>query len=143
MTTYQSFAEWLSRVRGLMLGLTLGDSSTVATESDFSARRRAGAATELAAWTVEGLLRDFTSSNWAILPASEGSRGAYQRWAMLRGGHSDDPRWDPTPDLGGVRTEGWLLGTPEVQRAHGSSPSMMRVALTGVDGARKLDSSGA
>lgn len=95
------------------------------------ARRRAGAATELAAWTVEGLLRDFTSSNWAILPASEGSRGAYERWAMLRGGHSDDPRWDPTPDLGGVRTEGWLLGTPEVQRAHGSSPSMMRVALTG------------
>ncbi len=131
METQQSFPAWLSRVRGLMLGLALGDSSTDAHKSDFSGRRRAGAATELAAWTVEGLLRDFTASDWAILPASEGARGAYQRWAMLRGGHSDDPLWNPTPDLGGTRAKGWLLGTPEVQRAHGSSPSMMRVALTG------------
>lgn len=131
METQQSFPAWLSRVRGLMLGLALGDSSTDAHKSDFSARRRAGAATELAAWTVEGLLRDFTASNWAILPDSEGARGAYQRWAMLRGGHSDDPLWNPTPDLGGTVAEGWLLGTPEVQIAHGSSPSMMRVAMTG------------
>lgn len=62
METQQSFPAWLSRVRGLMLGLALDDSSTDAHKSDFSGRRRAGAATELAAWTVEGLLRDRRST---------------------------------------------------------------------------------
>lgn len=127
-----SLSDWTSRVRGLMLGIALGDAvGGAGPEARLSGPLAAGAATELAAWTVEGLLRDFTANNWAITARSDGVLHAYQRWAMLRGAHSAIDSWDPTPLVEGEPSIGWLMRTPEARRAHGSSPTMIEVAVTG------------
>ncbi|MDT0179885.1 hypothetical protein Q9S36_06625 [Microbacterium sp. ARD31] len=126
-----SVATWTSRVRGLMLGIALGDSvGSIGSTGTSGTRLKAGAATELAGWTVEGLLRTFTSYDWAIQSPNEVMH-AYQRWALLRGASSLDPGWDPLPIVDGRVARGWLIDTPEMTIPHGSSPTMMKVALTG------------
>jgi len=128
-----SLPTWVSKVRGLMLGIALGDSiSSGGGFRDNGSQLRAGAATELAAWTVEGLLRNFTAYNWAIQSQNEEVMRAYQRWALLRGARSKEPGWEPLPIVDGRPARGWLMDTPEIRTAHGSSPSMMMVSTTGI-----------
>lgn len=122
-----------SRVRGLMLGLALGDAiGSKGSEVPRAGVLEAGVATQLAAWTAEGLLRTATRYGGLVVgnPSSVLVR-AYQRWAMLRGGKPTTPQWSPVIDVPGHDTRGWLMEVPEMRERRGNSPSTTRAILSG------------
>jgi ADP-ribosylglycohydrolase len=121
---------WESKVRGLMIGLALGDAVVTGGEAITPAGTLlAGAATQMAAWTAEGLLRratrygntDITGMNVSST-AVDSITYAYQRWARLRGiacGHDD------------VEHPGWLQDVPAMAERRGHSSSLERAMETG------------
>jgi ADP-ribosylglycohydrolase len=123
-----------SRVRGLLLGLALGDS--VGSHSGHvppSGPLAAGVASQLAAWTVEGTLRAFTryAEYFLVQPhLVDPVRYAYQRWGALRGlKPPHDGVWfglpgslDDDPQQA-QRLRGWLADEPTIAHVRGSSPS--------------------
>lgn len=117
-----------------MLGLALGDALGGDTEVSSASTLRAGAATHLAAWTAEGLLRRATRYGGIYLRGSIANsndtiRYAYQRWAALRGLSPQATVWHA--QLGdGFR--GWLQSVPEMALKRGHSPSIERAIATGV-----------
>lgn len=124
---------WQSKVRGLMLGLALGD-AVGSKHSDIPATGtlHAGAATQLAAWTTEGILRAATRYGGNIMGNSpQAVQYAYQRWAVLRGGLPSTPDWYPVFELDDMPTRGWLLDVPAMAEKRGSSPSTMTAILSG------------
>lgn len=133
MSRHDGLVTWESKVRGLMLGLALGD-AIGAKRSDIPATGplEAGAATQLAAWTTEGMLRAATRYGGNVLGNSTGTvLGAYQRWAMLRGGMPSTPDWHPLVDLDSTVVGGWLLDVPAMAQTRGSSPSTFAAILSG------------
>lgn len=119
-------ARWSSKVRGLILGLALGDAiGSMGSDVPDRGSLPAGVATELAAWTVEGLLRTATRDGDRVLETDTNLiLFAYQRWGMLRDVHARDPSgWFPVVDLGDTPTRGWLLDVPSMARRRGSSPA--------------------
>lgn len=128
-----------SKVRGLMLGLALGDAigskrSDVAPTGPLEA----GAATQLAAWTTEGLLRCATRYGGHVVGNPFGAvEGAYQRWAMLRG-ESPAPGTQWHTHANNPEHRGWLLEVPAMTKKRGSSPSTLKAIRQG----QPVDSSG-
>ncbi|MDN3495291.1 ADP-ribosylglycohydrolase family protein [Planococcus sp. APC 4015] len=128
-----SSTRWLSKSRGLVLGLSLGDAAAGSGVNDPRVRvLHAGAATELAAWTIEGLLREFVAEGWAITAQSCEVQHAYQRWALLRGAHPTSDLWNPVATVEGSPARGWLLDELGTRAVRGSSPSMLSVVTTGL-----------
>lgn len=122
---------WESKVRGLLLGLALGD-AIGSRRSDIPAQGalEAGAATELAAWTAEGLLRTATRYGGYVVGNPTGVlTHAYQRWAHLRGAAPHIDHWHPILELDDVATRGWLIDVPAMANERGSSPATLE-ALT-------------
>jgi ADP-ribosylglycohydrolase len=112
-----------------MLGLALGD-AVGSRRSDIPAEGLlpAGAATQLAAWTAEGMLRDFTRYGiWNFIP--DVIRFAYQRWAVVRGAASPLDHWHPFMEVDGKTTTGWLAQVPAMGLERGSSPSTLKALL--------------
>lgn len=124
---------WESRVRGLMLGLALGDAiGSKGSDIPRSGVLDAGAATQLAAWTTEGLLRAATRYGGNVINNSPTALGyAYQRWALLRGGKPTTPDWHPVFEDLDLPVRGWLLDVPAMAAKRGSSPSTLKGVLTG------------
>lgn len=124
---------WDSRVRGLMLGLALGDAiGSKGSDVPRSGILEAGTATQLAAWTTEGLLRAATRYGGNVINSSpDVLRYAYQRWALLRGGKPTTPDWHPVFEGIDLPVRGWLLDLPAMAEKRGSSPSTLRGILTG------------
>lgn len=128
-----------SKVRGLMLGLALGD-AIGSKRSDVPpiGLLEAGAATQLAAWTTEGLLRCATRYGGHVVGNPFGAvEGAYQRWAMLRG-ESPAPGMPWHADTENPEYRGWLIGVPAIAMKRGSSPSTLKAIRRG----QPVDSSG-
>lgn len=122
-----------SRVRGLMLGLALGDAiGSKGSDVPPTGILEAGVATQLAAWTAEGLLRTATRYGGQVVgnPYSVLTY-AYQRWALLRGGKPTSFEWNPIIEMPGTTARGWLLDVPAMSQKRGSSPSTMKAILSG------------
>ena len=126
-------APWESRVRGLALGLALGDA--VGQSGGMQTNEgplRGGAATQLAAWTMDGLLRNFTESGWAIHPGRDQVTFSYRRWALLRQEpDASNPSWVATVLGECEQARGWLLDDPVMSLRRGSSPSMVAAIVSG------------
>ncbi|MBM9458762.1 ADP-ribosylglycohydrolase family protein [Nocardioides sp. zg-536] len=124
-------ATWESSVRGLMLGLALGD-AIGSRRSDIpgSGMLEAGAATQLAAWTAEGLMRTATRyGGHVVANPTDVLKYAYQRWALLRGAQPTAMDWHPLIESDHLATRGWLIDVPAMSQVRGSSPATMK-ALT-------------
>lgn len=122
-------ATWESKVRGLMLGLAVGDAvGSKRSDVPQTDMLEAGCATQLAAWTVEGLLRTATRyGGWVIGNPTDVVLHAYQRWALLRGENpASGVRWHAD----GLE-KGWLFGVPAMAAKRGSSPSTSKALRTG------------
>lgn len=122
-----------SRVRGLMLGLALGDAiGSKSSDVPRTGILKAGIATQLAGWTAEGLLRTATRYGGLVVgnPYSVLTY-AYQRWALLRGGKPTTVDWNPIYEMAGMNTRGWLLDVSAMSQQRGSSPSTMKAILSG------------
>ena len=73
-----------SRIRGLVLGLALGDAvGSKASDIPPSGVLEAGVATQLAGWTIEATLRNITRYGRLHAHLSEIGLYAYQRWGVL------------------------------------------------------------
>ena len=126
-----------SRVRGLMLGLALGDAvGSKASEVPASGVLKAGAATQLAAWSVEASLRTISRSGHLEPSADLIARHAYQRWAMLRGTKPEPGvYWKPFQVTEGKpgheECRGWLVDVPGMRKVRGSSPSTQKALQAG------------
>lgn len=109
------------RTRGLLLGLALGDAVAYAGgETGGTAALRAGVATQLAAFTVEGLIRASVqmchTGGWH---APSVLRHAYERWAAVQGGRT-----------GAAEPDGWLAGVPALAEHRGSPDPLGGDAVT-------------
>ena len=116
-----------------MLGLALGD-AIGSRRSDIPADGMldGGAATQLAAWTAEGLLRTATRYGGYVVGNPTDVLGhAYQRWALLRGARPSAAQWGPVIELSDVATRGWLIDVPAMAQVRGSSPATMKAITQG------------
>ncbi|MFB7115282.1 ADP-ribosylglycohydrolase family protein [Streptomyces sp. NPDC056291] len=114
-----------SRVRGLLLGLAVGDTLGKARgklPADVSLR--AGVSTQLACFTAEGTIRAFVRGAHRGLSSPSGVVWhAYRRWAALQGiePHRSLRRLEPA-DRGGW-PDGWLAQVPVLAQRRGSAPA--------------------
>lgn len=117
---------WDSRVRGLLLGLALGDAvggdgGTTVTEGTL----RSGVSTQLAAFTVEGLIRAIVRQHHRGVchPASV-LWHSYSRWAAMQGLEPDTMarRWSTDGGIG-AWPDGWLAQVPLLAERRGSAPA--------------------
>ncbi len=113
-----------SRVRGLLLGLGLGDCIG-------SARRQvpdvgllhAGVSTQLACFTTEGLIRaSMRAAHRGLCHPPSVVWHAYCRWAAVQGLATQEMRrkWSSKGDLW---PDGWLAHVPALAQRRGSAPS--------------------
>ncbi|MFF5533289.1 ADP-ribosylglycohydrolase family protein [Streptomyces cinerochromogenes] len=115
-----------SRVRGLMLGLALGDTAGAARGGlPAAGPLRAGVSTQLASFTAEGVIRAMVRGQHKGVCHPPGVvLHAYCRWAALQG--IEVPRmrrrWVSLP---GDRPwpDGWLAGVPALAERRGSAPA--------------------
>ena len=117
----------------MMLGLALGD-AIGSRRSDIPAdgTLEAGVATQLAAWTAEGLLRTATRyGGYVVGNPTDVLTHAYQRWALLRGARPSTAHWGPVIELSDVATRGWLIDLPAMAHVRGSSPATMKAITQG------------
>jgi ADP-ribosylglycohydrolase len=114
----------LSRVRGLLLGLALGDA--LASDKQFERGTfYATVTTQLASFTTEGLIRMWVRGDHkGIGPALGVVWNAYRRWAMIQG-----------IDLGRNTHEldVWLCEVPALAERRGNAPAIV-TALKAADG---------
>lgn len=131
---------WESRIRGMLLGLALGDAvGSRRSEIPEFGMLEGGVATQLAAWTTEGLLRTATRyGGHGVGNPTDVLRYAYQRWALLRGGRPTTDEWSPVFELSDKFTRGWLIDVPAMAQVRGSSPATM----TGITQGRAARSGG-
>lgn len=128
-----------SRIRGLVLGIGVGDAvgsraSDVPVEGDL----QAGAASQLAAWTIESLLRNATRyGGWhPYPPAAEAVLCSYQEWERLSQSPSEvvanGGEAHADLEVGSIKSwRGWLIDHPAMRRRRGSSPSTVQALATG------------
>lgn len=130
-------ADRVSRVRGLVLGLAVGDAvGSKASDVPDSGPLHAGVATHLAAWTIESTLRNITRYGRLEPRLPDIGLYAYQRWAALRGLEpaSRDgwhPFYWPEGDPEHARSRGWLIDDPAMAHVRGTSPSTEKALATG------------
>ncbi|MGH3480775.1 MAG: ADP-ribosylglycohydrolase family protein [Nocardioidaceae bacterium] len=124
---------WESRLRGLMLGLALGDAiGSRRSDIPITGMLKAGAATQLAAWTAEGLLRTATRYGGNVVSnPTDVLTHAYQRWALLQGARPTTAEWYPIDGVGDLSARGWLIDIPAMTEVRGSSPATMKAIMRG------------
>lgn len=124
-------AVWESKVRGLMLGLALGDAlGRAPAVIPRAGLLHAGATTQLAAWTAEGMLRRCT--RYGLYPA-EG------RWDLIEPIAVSARRWVSARGIGGSPPRGssddhpsWLTHVQAMKEDRGRSPSIEGAVATHV-----------
>lgn len=114
-----------ARVRGMMLGLALGDTVGGARgRLPAGGALRAGVSTQLACFTAEGVIRAQVRGNHKGICYAPGVvLHAYCRWAFLHGIETERMlrRWRP---YGGAPwPDGWLAGVPALAERRGSAPA--------------------
>lgn len=126
-----------SRIRGLVLGLALGDAvGSKASDIPPTGALEAGVATQLAAWTIEATLRNITRYGRLHAHLPDIGLYAYQRWGHLRGLEPvSRDSWHPfcwpegSPEHSRIR--GWLVDEPSMSKVGGTSPSTEKALVTG------------
>ncbi|MHB9857144.1 ADP-ribosylglycohydrolase family protein [Streptomyces sp. YIM S03343] len=117
-----------SRVRGLLLGLAVGDTLGAARGTlPAEVSLRAGVSTQLACFTAEGTIRAFVRGDHRGICSPSGMMWhAYRRWAALQGIELPD-----RPESGnrGAWPDGWLAQVPVLAQRRGSAPATV-TALT-------------
>ncbi|MFF3615049.1 ADP-ribosylglycohydrolase family protein [Streptomyces sp. NPDC002580] len=122
----------MSRVRGLLLGLAVGDTLGRAKgELPADGPLRAGVSTQLACFTAEGAVRawvrgDHRSLSYAPVTAVW---HAYCRWATLQGLPAQ--RWGSGDQMW---PDGWLAQVPALAERRGSAPATVAALAKGVRG---------
>jgi ADP-ribosylglycohydrolase len=112
----------LSRVRGLLLGLALGDALT-RPDQPVPGVLRGTSTTQLACATVEGLIRArVRADHRGIGPVPEVIWHAYRRWGTAQGIDGVPP----------VPLDGWLFRVPAMAQRRGDAPATV-AALTAPD----------
>ncbi|MFI2429287.1 ADP-ribosylglycohydrolase family protein [Streptomyces sp. NPDC018955] len=121
-----------SRVRGLLLGLAVGDTlGTARGKLPADVSLRAGVSTQLACFTAEGTIRAFVRGNHKGICSPSGVVWhAYCRWAALQGIEVDRMRRRWTSGSGEVWPDGWLAQVPVLAQRRGSAPATV-TALSG------------
>ncbi|KUJ38408.1 ribosylglycohydrolase [Streptomyces sp. NRRL F-5122] len=115
-----------SRVRGLLLGLALGDTLGAAQDTlPTTGPLRAGVSTQLACFTAEGTIRAFVRGDHKGISSPPGVVWhAYCRWAALQGIEAVRMRhrW-AGGSAGEAWPDGWLAQVPVLAERRGSAPS--------------------
>ena len=123
-----------SRVRGMMLGLALGDTLGGAKgKLPAGGPLRAGVSTQLACFTVEGTIRACVRDDHkGMCDPPSVVWHAYCRWAALQGIESERMRrrWASYGDT--VWPDGWLAQVPVLAERRGSAPATV-AALTKIE----------
>ncbi len=122
-----------NKVRGLLLGLALGDAvanyrGRIPDEGEL----RVGVSTQLAAFTTEGLIRAMVRGHHkGIVDPAGVVWHAYNRWAALQGIERDvlQRHWSSYTD--GTWPDGWLAQVPALTKRRGSAPATVN-AITGL-----------
>ncbi len=116
-------ADRLSRVRGLLLGLALGDALT-RPHQPHPTVLLGTSTTQLACFTVEGLIRGLVrAAHRGIGPGSTVVWNAYRRWARIQGIPVAEP----------IDLDGWLHRVSALYERRGNAPAMV-AALTATIG---------
>ncbi|MFF9813370.1 ADP-ribosylglycohydrolase family protein [Streptomyces sp. NPDC014006] len=114
-----------SRVRGLMLGLAIGDTLGAARgRLPAGGPLPAGVSTQLACFTAEGIIRaQVRVHHKGICHAPGVVLHAYSRWAHLQGIARETMRrrWNPYDHQ--PWPDGWLAGVPALAERRGSAPA--------------------
>lgn len=123
----------VSRVRGLLLGLALGDTLGAARgKLPAAGPLRAGVSTQLACFTAEGTIRAWVRGlHKGICHPPSVVGHAYCRWAALQGIEVERMRgrW---ASGGQVWPDGWLAQVPVLAERRGSAPATV-TALSGIE----------
>jgi ADP-ribosylglycohydrolase len=117
------------KVRGLMLGLALGDA--LGSGPPPVGVLRAGVGTQLACFTVEGLIRaSMRMSHKGICHAPGVIWHAYCRWATVQGitPRPFEAQWASS---GKTWPDGWLATVPALASRRGNAPSTVRALRAG------------
>ncbi len=118
-------ATWGNRVRGLVLGLALGDGIGRGAVPP-AGRIRAGVGTQLAAFTIEGIIRAWIrGERKGICHPPTVVWHAYCRWAVLQGIdiHEEHRHWAQAKQRW---PDGWLADVPELRERRGSAPATVK-----------------
>ncbi|MFI2642835.1 ADP-ribosylglycohydrolase family protein [Streptomyces sp. NPDC018610] len=118
--------KWaVSRVRGLLLGLAVGDTLGAARGAlPAEGTLRAGVSTQLACFTVEGTIRALVRGDHKGISHPPGVLWhAYGRWAALQGLETERlrERWAGHGDK--AWPDGWLAHVPVLAQRRGSAPA--------------------
>ncbi|MFD3452919.1 ADP-ribosylglycohydrolase family protein [Streptomyces sp. NPDC058691] len=110
----------VSRVRGLMLGLAVGDTlGRAGSKLPAEGSLRAGVSTQLACFTAEGTIRALVrGAEKGICHPPSVVWHAYCRWAALQG--LEAKRWESGEE---VWPDGWLAQVPVLAERRGSAPA--------------------
>lgn len=110
----------VSRVRGLMLGLAVGDTlGRAGSKLPAEGSLRAGVSTQLACFTAEGTIRALVrGAEKGICHPPSVVWHAYCRWASLQG--LEAKRWESGEE---VWPDGWLAQVPVLAERRGSAPA--------------------
>lgn len=121
--------QWENGVRGLVLGLALGESVGRGLHTHPSGIIRAGVSAQLSAFTTEGLIRAMVRmSHKGICSPPDVIWHAYRRWAKGQGIAIAPIASDAIPSGG---TDGWLKDVPALRRRRGNSPSTVAALTSG------------
>lgn len=124
--------RWTDSVRGLMLGLALGES--VGRGNHRQEVIRAGVSTQLAAFTVEGYIRaSMRMSHKGICNPAGVIWRAYLRWGMAQGIPGIRPDGLINAAFAGS-SDGWLHTVPALGQRRGSSPTTVSILQKGTLG---------
>lgn len=121
----------LSRVRGLLLGLAIGDTLGRARgELPAEGPLRAGVSTQLACFTIEGTIRALVrGAHKGICHPPSVVWHAYCRWAALQG--LEASRWGSGDE---AWPDGWLAQVPVLAERRGSAPATVAALAKGEQG---------
>ncbi|MFJ6071714.1 ADP-ribosylglycohydrolase family protein [Streptomyces sp. NPDC093065] len=125
-----------SRVRGMMLGTAVGDTlGSLRGKAPASGPLRAGVSTQLACFTVEGIIRAMVrGKHKGMCHPPSVVLHAYCRWAALQGVEVElmRRRW-ASGVVDGAWPDGWLAGVPALAERRGSAPATV-AALSRIGG---------
>ncbi|MFD6903670.1 ADP-ribosylglycohydrolase family protein [Streptomyces sp. NPDC060077] len=130
----RKFRRLESRLRGMMLGLALGDTVGAARgKPPVSGPLRAGVSTQLACFTAEGIVRAMVRmTHKGLCHPPSVVLHAYCRWAALQGIEAEKMRRRWAPGTGTEWPDGWLIGVPVLAERRGSAPATV-TALSRID----------
>ncbi len=116
---------WGQRVRGLLIGLAIGDAIGAARgKLPETGPVQAGVATQLAAFTTEGIIRATVRANHKGISSLSGVVWhAYSRWAAGHGIEVEQLRRRWQPGTEGAWPDGWLAQVPLLTQRRGSAPA--------------------